>query len=311
MLEILEAGTGHGGLTIHLARAIHAANPPWPEEKGGANLVIDDEQPLLLPHSSTVTDRLDVDTHAPPSPAAAENLNSPTKDGESQLHRHAIIHTLDISLRKLKQAQKLIRDFRRGQYANDVEFHASEVSAWIDQQMILRGKNNPQITDRTFLSHIILDLPDTHHHLEKAALVLHVDGRLLMFCPSITQIITCVKEIKNKQLPLQLDQILEVGDGIAGGREWDVRPVQTRAHLREHQNMESVNPVEPDALTTDRIQGILAVHDKDSVTKARDEEAVAAIVKEEIGWTMVCRPKVMAIGTGGGFVGLWRKMRRP
>ena len=310
-LEILEAGTGHGGLTIHLARAIHAANPPWPEEKGRISLAIDDEQPQLLPHSSTVTDRSDVDTHAPPSPAVAENLKSPTKGGEIQLHRHAIIHTLDISLRNLKQARKLIRDFRRGQYANDVEFHASEVSVWIDQQMILRGKNNPQSTDRTFLSHIILDLPDTHHQLEKAALVLHVDGRLLVFCPSITQIITCVKEIKNKQLPLQLDQILEVGDSFTGGREWDVRLVQTRAHLRQHQNMESVNPAEPDALTTDRIQGTLDIHEKDSVAEARDEESVAAIVKEETGWNMVCRPKIMALGTGGGFVGLWRKMRRP
>ena len=27
-LEILEAGTGHGSLTLHLARSIHAANPP-------------------------------------------------------------------------------------------------------------------------------------------------------------------------------------------------------------------------------------------------------------------------------------------
>lgn len=309
MLEILEAGTGHGGLTIHLARAIHAANPPRPEERNGVNLVKDDKKPLLLPHSSTVIGSIGVDTHEPPSLAVAEVQNTPIKAGESQLHRHAIIHTLDISSRNLKQARKLIGEFRRGQYANDVEFHANEVSTWIDQQMLLRGKNNPEIIETTFLSHIILDLPKTHHHLEKATSVLCVDGRLLVFCPSITQIIMCVKEIKNKQLSLELDQVLEVGDGIAGGREWDVRFVQLKASLRDEQKRKGVKPVEPDSSTADRIETILSIDDKDSVTETGDEEAVAAIVKEEKGWEMVCRPKIRAVGTGGGFVGLWRKMR--
>lgn len=311
MLEILEAGTGHGGLTIHLARAIHAANPPRPEVEDGVSWMEDDEQPPLLPYSSTITDMLDADTHAPPSPGFAEDQNNPTKGGEIQSHRHAIIHTLDISLRNLKQARKLIKGFRRGQYANDVQFHASEVSAWIDKQMVLRGKNNPEMIDKAFLSHIILDLPATHHHLEKAASALHVDGRLLVFCPSIIQITTCIKEVKNKQLPLGLDQVLEVGEGIAGGREWDVRAVQPKARLREEQEMKTVNAVEHDASMRDRIRGVLAVDEKDSANEVRDEEAVAAIVKDEERWEMVCRPRIRAVGTGGGFVGLWRKMRRP
>lgn len=309
MLEILEAGTGHGGLTIHLARAIHAANPPRPEEKDRVSFVKDDKNPLLLPHSSTIIGRVGVDTHEPPSPAVAEDQNTPITGGESQLHRHAIIHTLDISSRNSKQARKLIGEFRRGLYANDVEFHANEVSTWIDEQTVLRGKKNQEITEKPFLSHIILDLPNVHHHLEKAASVLYVDGRLLVFCPSITQIITCFKEIRNKRLPLELDQVLEVGDGIAGGREWDVRFVQVKARLRDEQKRKDVNPVEPDASTADRMQTILDIDEKDSVTETRDEEAAAAIVKDEKGWEMVCRPKIKAVGTGGGFVGLWRKMR--
>lgn len=308
MLEILEAGTGHGCLTIHLARAIHAANPPWPEEKHRVDLMKDDKQLPLLPKSSTMNDSLDADTHAPPSPGVAEDQNTPAQSGESHLHRHAIIHTLDISSRNLKQARKLIREFRRGQYVNDVKFHASEVSAWIDHQIVLRGHNSPEITDKTFLSHIVFDLPGTHRHLERAASVLHVDGRLLVYCPSITQIISCIKEIKIKQLPLELDQVLEVGDSIAGGREWDVRAVQPKACLFE-QERKSVNLVVPDASTTDGTQGTLGVDEKDSVAETRDEEAVAAIGKEEIGWEMVCRPKIRAVGTGGGFVGLWRKLR--
>lgn len=308
-LEILEAGTGHGGLTIHLARAIHAANPLRPDEKAGYSLATDDKQLRLLPHSSTITDRLYADICPLPS-AMAEDQDKPTKDGESQQYRHAIIHTVDISSRNLKQARKLIREFRRGQYTNDVEFHASEVSAWIDQQMALRGKNNPEIIDKTFLSHIVLDLPKTHHHLEKAASVLHVDGRVLVFCPSITQIIACIKEIENKQLLLELDQVLEVGDGVAGGRGWDVRAVQPKAHLREEQKMQSVNPFQPDVPSTDRIQGVLGVDERSSVNKTREQDRVAATFKEEMGWEIICRPKIRAVGTGGGFVGLWRKMRR-
>ncbi|MCJ1470488.1 hypothetical protein MMC07_009134 [Pseudocyphellaria aurata] len=307
-LEILEAGTGHGSLTIHLARAIHAANPLWPEKKARFSLVTNDNQPPGLPHSSTITDRLYTDL--PPSTVVAEDQDNLTKDGEIQQHRHAVIHTVDISSRNLKQARKLIREFRRGQYANDVEFHASEVSAWIDQQLTLRGKHKPELIDKTFLSHIILDLPKTHQHLEKAASVLHVDGRVLVFCPSITQIIACVKEIENKQLLLELDQVLEVGDGVAGGRGWDVRAVHPKAHLREEQKRQSVNPVEPDVPATDKTQGTLGIDQRSLVNESSEQDRVAATFKEELGWEIICRPKIKAVGTGGGFMGLWRKMRR-
>ena len=307
MLEILEAGTGHGSLTIHLARAIHAANLHLPEAKDRVNLMEDDKQTPLILHSSTTTDRFDEEALAPSSPTIADDTL--TNWGESRRDRHAIIHSLDISSRNLRQAKKLIRGFQRGQYANDVQFHASDVSAWIDQQIVLRGKINSQITDKAFLSHIILDLPSTHQHLEKAASVLHINGRLLVFCPSITQIISCIKEIKNKQLPLEPDQFLEVGDGIAGGREWDIRAVQPRAHLREEQGRKRVDAVESDTSMNDRRQGVLTVDEKDSVNEAKDEKAVTAAVEKEEGWKMVCRPKIRAVGTGGGFVGLWRKTR--
>ena len=43
-LEILEAGTGHGGLTLHLSRAIHAANPPLPSVSSSVVSEVQEEE---------------------------------------------------------------------------------------------------------------------------------------------------------------------------------------------------------------------------------------------------------------------------
>lgn len=98
-------------------------------------------------------------------------------------------------------------------------------------------------------------------------------GSLLVFCPSVTQIIECIKDIKKRKLPLFMEKTVEVGSAIGvGGREWDVRPIKPRA-LQKSEILEA------------------------GLETADDE-----------GWEMICRPKVGVRIAGGGFVGQFQRI---
>lgn len=63
-------------------------------------------------------------------------------------------------------------------------------------------------------------MPSPHQYVKKAASVLHTNGNLLAFNPSITQIISIVETVKHLGLPLVLDSCLELGLNVSGGKDW-------------------------------------------------------------------------------------------
>ncbi|QIW97806.1 hypothetical protein AMS68_003324 [Peltaster fructicola] len=99
-IEILEAGTGAGSLTLHLSRAVHAANGPAPK----------------LGTDSTEAEREDA-------------VRAWKKS------RQAIVHSIEVSEKHSKHASMTVRGFRRGQYLGNVDFHVQGVSEWIKQAM--------------------------------------------------------------------------------------------------------------------------------------------------------------------------------
>lgn len=107
-LEILEAGTGHGALTLHLARAIHAAN-------------------------------------VAPSSSQGSQDGSNMQDAEDL--RQAVIHTVELSPGYSEHAKKVVQGFRQGLYNNDVDFHIGNVSDWIDQQIEHRKAQGKEQSD--------------------------------------------------------------------------------------------------------------------------------------------------------------------
>lgn len=308
MLEILEAGTGHGGLTLHLARAIHAANLPLPGKRHTVTSVQEKNTPSAQAITNTRIAGPEVETPFEPNFDMLDKSETRIDGVISKSRRQAVIHSVDISPSHLHHAKKLVEGFRHGQYADDVEFYVGDVSAWIDQQLIQRGLHSPEIKDKAFLSHIILDLPGSQSYLEKVASVLHVNGTLIAFNPSITQIIACVKEIKLNMLPLELDRILEVDQGMVGGREWDVRAMKPRALARAEAE-KKVNLDEESAPTGASDQG-LTKDGGDPEMEIKRNDTIQELVKEDIEWYMVCRPKFTERWSGGGFVGVWKKMRR-
>jgi tRNA (adenine57-N1/adenine58-N1)-methyltransferase len=268
-LEILEAGTGHGALTLHLSRAIHAANPPRPR---APPVAVDEE-----PEDAVYLGESMADLHHTASDSWKDN-------------RRAIVHTLDVSSKHSKHAKKIVQGFRGGMYSGNVDFHVGDVSEWIAAQKAKRKTEEP------FLTHVFLDLPNADSHLTNVAPVLHVNGLLAVFNPSITQIADCVEAIREQKMPYLLDQVIELGAGTI--REWDVRAVRPRATLRKAVVQDSPDSSSGEAI--DPIEG----------QEARDDELAKDLAQTEEKWAMICRPKAGQQVVGGGFLGLWRRMER-
>ena len=305
-LEILEAGTGHGALTLHLARAIHGANSlPRPE------LLENTLGPSTASSSADLAgvaeDIKDLtNTTLLGNEACDSNILSRNALQDWNSKRGAVIHSIDVSPEYSQHAQRIFYGFRQGMYARDADFYVGDVSEWINQQIARRSVGIPKETPEPFLSHAILDLPASHRHVAKAASVLHLDGVLLVFNPSITQIMVCVNTVREKKLPLVLDRIVELGAGMTGGREWDIRAVKPRALLR----LEKVKKAAVDDNTEPRLDGDLGqLEDNKMQPAAGDERDTEALQPEEAGYEMICRPKVGARVVGGGFVAVWRKMK--
>lgn len=290
----LEAGTGHGALTLHLSRAIHSANYAKPTKSEPRPFTSD--EPTVQQEQNQVVEE---DADAEHTPLIAWKAA-----------RRAVIHSIDVSPKFSKHARKVVRGFRHGMYADNVDFHVGDVSEWVKGEFLRRANDEihvepsadtpPSEQDSTpehvvptmrspFLSHAFLDLPATHTHLSTVAKALRTDGVLVVFNPSITQIAECVQKIKQENLPLFMEQTLELGtNGTSGGREWDVRAVKPRATIKKEE-------VQPDSSS-------------DGIQVGRDIEQSKSDAENNI-WSLVCRPKVGERIVGGGFLGVFRKMK--
>lgn len=293
-LEVLEAGTGHGGLTFYLARAVHAANALRLRSNSSSNQAVNVLQSASCSQNSAPSYQRASGQGDHPNLTSQFSYKHRTDD------RQAVIHTVDVSLKHSKHAEKTVKGFRRGIYANDIVFHVGDVSQWIDEQVHIRGLGPD---GKAFLSHIVLDMPSSFQHVAKAASVLHTNGSFLAFNPSITQIASLVKMVKQLNLPLVLNSVLELGPN-SGGRHWDVRTVIPRT-LTE---MAEASTKEDDALRNmDKDLDNRPVADLADLKPATgDSQPIDA---QATGVEMVCRPKVGHRVAGGGFLGVWRKMK--
>jgi hypothetical protein len=320
----LEAGTGHGSLTLHLARAIHAANSARP------TIPAPPRAPKALKRESCVEQDDSVTLTQEEVEAAAVVAEKKLQEAEIahakskavwdswKSSRHGIIHTLDISGPNSKAAQKIVRGFKNGIYYGNVDFHIGKLKDFFERRGTVAStsastsangsgsdepnaidptaketisadedtaKSTPNFTPTTqpFLSHVILDLPSAHLQLPVVTPHIHVSGKVLLFVPSITQIVDAVETVKSLNLPLSLDKVLELGPGISAGREWDVKAVKIRANEKRL-----------------KLEGVDGEGDR--------EIEVRTTTEKEYG--IVCRPKVGVTVIGGGFLGVWSKMRK-
>jgi hypothetical protein len=224
--------------------------------------------------------------------------------------RRAIVHSVEVSPTYSAHAQKLIHQFHRGMYAPHIDFHVASIGDWIHSQLDTRRHNSSifrkSANAEPFLSYAILDMPGCHLQIEAVAPAMKDGALLVVFVPSVTQIGDCVRIMRDKGLDLQMEKVLELGEGISNGRVWDVRLARKRAKpndsgptMRESQSVDETNTLgkgsgadasEATGSDTDSLQSA-------EVEAGRGDDSV-----------MVCRPKVGRMTIGGGFIGLWRKV---
>lgn len=288
-LEILEAGTGHGSLTLHLARAIHAANTA----------------PPLMPPPMRKRVNLGLE------PPTEGNIIYENPDGTPSTEewatwlseRRAVIHTVDVAASFSNHAEKIVHGFRRGLYAPHVDFYIANVEDWVAAQVSRRRKMLKKTVD-PFLTHVILDMPSSQLQIENVAPVIRPDGSLVVFCPSVTQIGDCVRLIKEKKLPFFLDRVVELGTGISSGRLWDVRLATRRSSTANSRSSQhSLHSTDAEMKNEEGL-GDESAQVPELRSKSVDDNS-----SEADQAVMVCRPKVGEYIVGGGFVGLWRRMR--
>lgn len=204
-LQFLEAGTGHGSLTMAISKALHPAN--------------------ALAHYS-------------------KDLNL----------RGAVLHTIDCDKNHSITGKRTVKGFRRGIYEKNVEFHVCESpSKWIESEeghnwigiekisKKLQNLDYDPDEPNAFLSGIFLDMPNYHEEMIKLTPYLKTGGFVVVFCPSITQIVDAIEliAIKNEELSkldppnslhLEHERTVQLLDGAGGGlKEWDTRRTKIRA----------------------------------------------------------------------------------
>jgi hypothetical protein len=217
--------------------------------------------------------------------------------------RNAIIHTVDVSAKFSALAEKNVRGFRRGMYAGDVDFYVGPVETWIAQQKELRKKSGLASlaggnTVEPFVSHVILDMPSSNLRIPHVTPILKRDGLLVVFMPSITQIGECLQMIKDQKLPLVQEKVIELGNGISGGRLWDVRFATKKSGA------------DPSSWAASDAEGAAPTVEGEDQASVLDSSSEVSILEEAPKGesVLVCRPKVGVRIQGGGFVGVWRRI---
>lgn len=123
---------------------------------------------------------------------------------------------------------------------------------------------------------------------------------LVVFVPSVTQIGDCVRIIRDRGLRLQMEKVVELGEGVSNGRVWDVRLATRRKGTTKGNRNVDVS-TEKDAATEQ-------TEELNSNVNAGSASTEGEAEVDEDDSVMVCRPKVGRMTIGGGFIGLWRKM---
>ncbi|KAM0129031.1 hypothetical protein ACHAP3_007983 [Botrytis cinerea] len=301
-LEIFEAGTGAGSLTLHLARAIHGANtraPPIPRFLQTRGKISPDED--IFRYGGKLSER-------------AEKMTDLYNEWRSQ--RRAVIHSLDADERHSRHAQKTVRNYRHGAYFPHIDFHVGSIHDYLSKRL--------EETKGVFLDHAILDIPGIQDEMEIVGKCIKPDGRLITWCPSITQHMKCLEVVKGKKLPFVLDRVLELGSQLStGGREWEVRSVKPRALIKAEKKAKAEKIDREDGSKASSIvdEWLSKISSKEDEVTSEDVETSesesvpveastgdASDLTDMSGWEMICRPRVGDRITGGGFVGVWKKM---
>jgi tRNA (adenine57-N1/adenine58-N1)-methyltransferase catalytic subunit len=309
-------GTGQGSLTLHIARAIHALNGVAPETTGEngrdtrrAILHTTDISAKHSVHAEKVIQGFrhglyarNVDFHVGPLDWFFGKMRESKKGSQDPNAASADTSNPESSTEPL--ADRAISEPElESSPSTPSEVGISPTTPDSEETHDLTSTFTPTTTGDDlppFLAHAIVDTPGSHAHIPIITPHLLPAGKLVIFNPSITQIADCAELIKRLRLPLDCETVLELGQGISGGREWNVRAVMPRYDERALKspkgNNRTVIESEGESEGESESDGLSDLEAETPAKKSKEQDFV-----------MVCRPKVGNLVVGGGFVGVWRK----
>ncbi|SGZ48596.1 CIC11C00000004765 [Sungouiella intermedia] len=154
---------------------------------------------------------------------AIHGSNALARHYNDDSRRGAILYSIDRREDHLKMGAWNVHNYKRGRYIEDVEFGVYSLPLeWLKAHSTVE------------LSGVFLDLPDPHIYFADIAKQMCLDATLIVFCPSVTQILRCREELadsrlRNDPIDLLLVKTVELPPGNGGGtREWDVNTAFTR-----------------------------------------------------------------------------------
>lgn len=248
VFEIFEAGTGMGSLTLHMARAIHAGNPPLPANlrRALASAKMRSDAPYPPPDddgSSGV-----VETIQPWDRLALTDDEISALRAHLGTRRRAVLHTLDNRRSHALAAHRFVRGFRRAQYLSDVDFHVGLVSDFVRARLA-----DPSSGGKPFLSRCVLDLARPAAQAEALLPALKPSALVLVFQPSISQIASFASWAPPW---LRLERTVELAPtGVrsgenhdpsladsGGGRVWDLRSTVVKSGEQKGERVTVMRP---------------------------------------------------------------------
>ncbi|TID30366.1 hypothetical protein CANINC_001068 [Pichia inconspicua] len=204
-LQFLEAGTGHGSLTLAISKALHPANAL-------AHYAKDPNLRGAVLHS--------IDCNSSHSITGKRTVKGFRKG----------MYYDNVEFSVAESPSEWVK--------------SEEGRNWMERELVSK-KENPELEDtdepNSFLSGIFLDMPNYHEEMIKLSPYLKTGGFIIAFCPSITQIVEAIDSIAEeneklaqldvpRSLHLEHERTIQLLDGAGGGlKEWDTRRALIRA----------------------------------------------------------------------------------
>ncbi len=157
--------------------------------------------------------------------------------------RGGILHSIDCNVNHSRRGEITLEHFKRGMYRDDVKFHLAESPVdWLQNhsegwKLLEKHDESESFEDKEgFLSAAFLDMPEISSNVSQISKNLKQDASLVIFCPSVTQILEVIKTIKDSEGEIKLSHIrtIQLAPGMGGGlQDWDVRFTHIRASNEE------------------------------------------------------------------------------
>ncbi|KAG2172542.1 hypothetical protein INT44_002557 [Umbelopsis vinacea] len=136
------------------------------------------------------------------------------------------VDTFDIRESHIRQAEQTVGNFARGIYRDAVKFHNGSPSS-------ILSKGLDPLYDGA-----VLDMPEPRHELDVVVQNLKNDRFLVCYLPNITQVVDLLSFIKKNNMPLAMDDCVDVMI-----QEWEVRSTVIRNPQNDGANEVPQDPV--------------------------------------------------------------------